>query len=60
LQHYTADSTGSSNSIMQDESWACRHLLLRLLLPLLQAWYPVAAVENLDAEKPNKCTLLGK
>ncbi|KAF6257312.1 hypothetical protein COO60DRAFT_1640038 [Scenedesmus sp. NREL 46B-D3] len=25
-----------------------------------QAWYPVAAVENLDADKPNKCTLLGK
>jgi hypothetical protein len=31
-----------------------------VLLHLLQAWYPVAAVENLDPEKPNKCTLLGK
>eukprot|EP00882_Tetradesmus_deserticola_P014742 GHRQ01015689.1.p3 GENE.GHRQ01015689.1~~GHRQ01015689.1.p3 ORF type:complete len:163 (+),score=33.24 GHRQ01015689.1:547-1035(+) len=25
-----------------------------------KAWYPVAAVENLDADKPNKCTLLGR
>ncbi|WIA30048.1 hypothetical protein OEZ86_000143 [Tetradesmus obliquus] len=25
-----------------------------------KAWYPVAAVENLDAAKPNKVTLLGK